>query len=151
MIADRFSCLFIPRFAEFLRSGAHIMPSELQNHERHHEYDKHEPLDSTHTAVTSEDFSNDELDTYTHNPPTPNLFSTLPSLPAAPSLPALPIPLPFTTALCPHPPTAYMLAPEWPLADDDEPFWPAQAPSTIFYSTSNFKPFQLEHWLYLIF
>ncbi|XP_034160193.2 LOW QUALITY PROTEIN: nuclear envelope integral membrane protein 2 [Pangasianodon hypophthalmus] len=126
------------RFAEFLRSGAHITPSELQSHEQHHsfgaEYAENTLLDSTHTTATSEDFSDNETNTHTHRSLNPNPFTTLPSLPALPalpslpalpalpSLPAMPTPPAYTASICPYPPTPYPPAPERPLTDDDEPF-----------------------------
>ncbi|XP_058249505.1 nuclear envelope integral membrane protein 2 isoform X1 [Hemibagrus wyckioides] len=115
------------RFAEFLRSGAHVMPSELQSHELDRysgfstEHDDNTLLDSTHTKAASVDFSDDEINT--HTPQTPNLSSF-----SSPS-PALHTPLAYTPPFCPYPstpypPTPYIpTTPERPLTDDDdEPF-----------------------------
>lgn len=108
------------RFAEFLRSGAHITPSELQSHEQHNifgaEYGEKSLLDSTHTTATSEDFSDDEINTNTHQSPNLSPFCSLPDVPA------LPIPPTYTASICPYPPTPYTPVPERLLTDDDEPF-----------------------------
>lgn len=114
---------FTHRFAEFLHSGAHITPSELQSHERHHafgvEYNENTLLDSTHAPAAAKDFSDDEINTYRHNPPNPSSFS---SLPAVPPLLALPTPPAYTASPCPYPAMPYTPEPEHPLTDDDEPF-----------------------------
>ncbi|XP_062862603.1 nuclear envelope integral membrane protein 2 isoform X2 [Trichomycterus rosablanca] len=53
------------RFAEFMRSGEQVTPSELQNHDHHYglgaEYDE----DALRAPATSDDLSEDELKTYT--------------------------------------------------------------------------------------
>lgn len=125
LTTDRF-CLVTHRFAEFLRNGVHITPSELQGHERYHafraENDEHTLLHSTHTTAASEDFSDDEISTQTRPPLSPSPFASLPALPAVPALPALPPPPAYTAPACPYPLTPFSPAPERPLTDDDEPF-----------------------------
>ncbi|XP_027031106.2 nuclear envelope integral membrane protein 2 isoform X1 [Tachysurus fulvidraco] len=121
------------RFAEFLRNGDHVTPSELQNHELQRlsgfrtEHDT--LLDSTHSTAASADFSDNEVNMRTPQTPSPSPFPSFSSPPALvdndifidpPSPPALYTPPAF---ICPYPPTPRpQTAPVCPLPDDDEPF-----------------------------
>ncbi|KAI4891001.1 hypothetical protein NFI96_011727 [Prochilodus magdalenae] len=111
------------RFAEFLRGGVHVTSTEQQSHELHshdqhfgreEDYDEAEVLNSAKSSPISEDFGKNALHSYSHAPPTPSIFC---------SLPALPSPPPCGGNICPYPPTPINPVPQLPyIEDDDEPF-----------------------------
>ncbi|XP_076858504.1 nuclear envelope integral membrane protein 2 isoform X2 [Brachyhypopomus gauderio] len=104
------------RFARFLHTGAHVSSSEQQVHEQCYrpgaECGINGLLDSDQTSPTSEDLSEDELNSHSHNPPSPSPY---------PTSPALPSPVPHTPATCPYPLVSTPLF-ESPFTDDDDPF-----------------------------
>ncbi|XP_017568978.1 nuclear envelope integral membrane protein 2 [Pygocentrus nattereri] len=110
-------------FAEFLRSGSHVTATEQQSyeqqsHEQHfglvEEYDEDALLNSAKPSPTLEDLSENALHSYSHSPPTPSPFNSLPALPSPPV---------YGGPICPYPPTPFTPLPQLPFTeDDDEPF-----------------------------